>query len=51
MKENQREDGNNLKKKKRKKKKIIIENTGTENIKIANKLHTSAYTARMAPKN
>lgn len=50
MTENQREDGNNRKKKKKKDKKNIIENTGTGNIKIANKIHTSAYSARMAPK-
>lgn len=36
--------------KEEKKKCVLIENTGTENIKIANKIHTSAYNGRMAPK-
>lgn len=36
--------------KEEKKKSVLIENTGTENIKIANKIHTSAYNGRMAPK-
>lgn len=40
----------NGRKKEKKTRNKIIENTGTENIKIAQKIYTSAYNGRMAPK-